>query len=69
MAIDIRAELQKTNDVLMAINAMARQGIEDGMRFGDSPHWAIALEFLAGNALNEISEAEMRLNALVGVAS
>lgn len=70
MAVCIRTELQKTNDALLAINAMACQGIEDGIRLGgQGPHWADALEYLIRRALDEIGAAEERLNALVaGVA-
>ena len=65
MAVDIRAELQETNDILLAMDSLAGQAIEFGMKYDNPPDWACVLKFLTERALNACGDAEMRIRALV----
>jgi hypothetical protein len=63
MAICIRTELQRTNEILLAIAGIAKQGIDDGIRItNEAPHWTTAIELLADLALTELGQAEERIN-------
>ncbi len=63
MAMCIRTELQRTNEILLAITGIAKQAIDDGIRTtNEAPHWTTAIELLADLALAELGQAEERIN-------
>lgn len=66
MAVDIRAELQPINDLLIAIDCLAKTALDVGMRHGDAPNWAVTLECLSEKALEVCGDAEMSIRQKLG---
>jgi hypothetical protein len=61
MAICIRTELDRINEIINAIQAMAGTSIDQAYPDSQPPHWSITLDLLAKLASTEMEELHNRL--------
>lgn len=65
MAINIIAELDKANEAVRAIKALAQCSADQAFPDNNPPHWAIVLEPLAKLAEQELDNLHDRLTLLL----
>ena len=61
MAMNIIAELEKSNQLIGAIRSVAKVSLEQAFPYGEPPHWAIVIDLLGGMAADELEDLHKRL--------
>jgi hypothetical protein len=64
MAVNIIEELDKTNQAVRAIRALAMTAIDQAFPDENPPHWSLALDLLARVAEQELESLHDRLTSL-----
>lgn len=63
--MNIIAELEKSNQLVGAIQAMAQQAIEQAFPESEPPKWAVVVDLLSSMAADELENLHNRLTKAI----
>jgi hypothetical protein len=63
MAINIIAELEKSNELIGAIRSMAQVSLDQAFPDNEAPNWAVVISLLGRQAAEELENLHQRLTS------
>lgn len=62
MAMNIIAELEKSNQLIGAIRSVAKMSLDQAFPNQEPPHWAVVIDLLGSMAADELENLHNRLS-------